>query len=188
MSGSAALNGASVEVASGVALAKGAQYTILHADGGVNGTFNPQVRFGAFVGALTYDTNDVFLAFTQSAIGGVGGLNVNQQRVANAIDGFFNGGGALPAGFVNVLGQSGAPLANALTQLSGETATGSQQTTFNAMNQFMGVMTDPFMNRTGSPGTSQRASGYAEEALGYASSKKTDAFADVHQGAAGAKL
>ena len=177
VSGSASLSGASVEVASGVALTKGAQYTILHADGGVNGTFNPQVRFGALVGAFTYDTNDVFLAFSQSALGSASGLNLNQQRVANAIDGFFNGGGALPAAFVNLLGQSGAPMANALTQLSGETATGSQQTTFNAMNQFMGVMTDPFMNRTGSPGTSQHASGYAEEALGYASSKKTDAFA-----------
>ena len=178
VSGSASLSGASVGVARGSTFVQGTQYTILHADGGVNGTFNPQVRFGALVGTLTYDTNDVFLAITQSALGSVGGLNLNQQRVANAIDGFFNGGGALPAGFVNLLGQSGAPLANALTQLSGETATGSQQTTFNAMNQFMGVMTDPFMNRTGSPGTSQRASGYAEEALGYANGgKKTDAFA-----------
>ena len=34
-----------------------------------------------------------------------------------------------------------------LTQISGETAAGSQQTTFNAMNQFMGVMTDPFIGR-----------------------------------------
>ena len=38
-----------------------------------------------------------------------------------------------------------------LTQVSGETATGSQQTTFNAMNQFMGVMTDPFVAGRGDP-------------------------------------
>ena len=38
----------------------------------------------------------------------------------------------------------GALTAAGLTQASGETATGSQQTTFNAMNQFMGLMTDPF--------------------------------------------
>ena len=176
VSGSAALNGASVEVASGVALTKGAQYTILHADGGVNGTFNPQVRFGAFVGALTYDTNDVFLTFTQSAIGSVGGLNVNQQRVANAIDGFFNGGGALPASFMNVLGQSGAPLANALTQLSGETATAAQQTTFDAMGQFMGLLTDPFMNRTGSAQLAPGAIGYADEAMGYAGVRNANAM------------
>ncbi len=34
-----------------------------------------------------------------------------------------------------------------LTQVSGENATAAQQTTFSAMNQFMGVMTDPFMRR-----------------------------------------
>ena len=32
-----------------------------------------------------------------------------------------------------------------LTQVSGETATGSQQTTFDAMNLFMGLLTDPFI-------------------------------------------
>ena len=32
-----------------------------------------------------------------------------------------------------------------LTQASGELATGSQQTTFDAMNQFMGLLTDPFI-------------------------------------------
>ena len=84
----------------------------------------------------------------------------------------------MPAGFVKLMGLSDAPLANALTQLSGETATGSQQTTFDAMNQFMGVMTDPFMDRTGGAIASQRAGGYTDEALGYANSnKKTDAFA-----------
>jgi autotransporter-associated beta strand protein len=178
VTGQATLGDASVGVANGSTITKGTQYTILHADGGVNGTFNPQVRFGTFVGAFSYDADDVFLTFTQSLLAGATGLNVNQQRVANAIDGFFNGGGALPAGFVNLLGLSGAPLANALTQISGETATGSQQTTFNAMNQFMGVMTDPFMDRTGGMSPSQRANGYTDEALGYAASaKKTDAFA-----------
>jgi hypothetical protein len=36
---------------------------------------------------------------------------------------------------------------NGLTQASGELATGSQQTTFNAMGLFMGLLTDPFMGR-----------------------------------------
>jgi uncharacterized protein with beta-barrel porin domain len=178
VNGSATLGGASVRVANGSTITKGTQYTILHADGGVSGTFNPQVRFGTFVGAFSYDADDVFLSFTQSLLAGASGLNVNQQHVANAIDGFFNGGGALPAGFVNLPGLSGAPLGNALTQISGETATGSQQTTFNAMNQFMGVLTDPFMDRAGAAGAPQRASGYADEALGYAASaKQTDALA-----------
>jgi len=50
-----------------------------------------------------------------------------------------------------------------LSQVSGETATGTQQTTFNAMTQFMGVMTDPFIDGRGNGGAPQGsgASGYA---------------------------
>jgi uncharacterized protein with beta-barrel porin domain len=66
-----------------------------------------------------------------------------------------------------------------LTQASGELGTGSQQTTFEAMNQFMGLLTDPFMNRGGGAPSSPGASGYADEgdASAYAAGKKTDAFA-----------
>ena len=63
-----------------------------------------------------------------------------------------------------------------LTQASGETGTGSQQTTFTAMEQFMGIMTDPFMNRGGG-GYSSPSSGYAEENAYAARSNPTDAFA-----------
>jgi uncharacterized protein with beta-barrel porin domain len=49
-----------------------------------------------------------------------------------------------------------------LIQLSGESATGSQQATFDAMNLFMGTMLDPFNHGTGSaPGTG--VNGYASE-------------------------
>jgi uncharacterized protein with beta-barrel porin domain len=88
----------------------------------------------------------------------------------------FNSGGTLPAGFVNLFNLSGVPLSNALTQVSGETATGSQQTTFDAMGQFMGLLTDPFMNRGGgSSGSQSSSSGYAEEdgqASAYANDKR----------------
>ena len=63
-----------------------------------------------------------------------------------------------------------------LTQASGETGTGSQQTTFTAMEQFMGIMTDPFMNRGGG-GYSSPSSGYAERDAYAARSNPTDAFA-----------
>jgi outer membrane autotransporter protein len=71
----------------------------------------------------------------------------------------------------------------ALTQLSGETATGSQQTTFDAMNMFMEVMTDPFNRGTASmPGGG--ASGYASEgdASAYASDgrKRSGAERDAY--------
>ena len=41
--------------------------------------------------------------------------------------------------------------ASALTQLSGELATASQQTTFDAMNIFLGLLTDPFIAGRGDP-------------------------------------
>jgi uncharacterized protein with beta-barrel porin domain len=70
-----------------------------------------------------------------------------------------------------------------LTQLSGETATGSQQTTFDAMTQFMGLLTDPFAAGRGGGAWSSTggASGFAEEsdqASSYAAAtKRSDAFA-----------
>jgi len=154
-------------------------YDILHAAGGLNNTTFSGVQslVPGFVPSLSYSTTDVFLSLTAS-LGGGGGLNANQQNLANSINNFFNSGGTLPPGFFNLFGLSGASLANALTQISGETAVGAQQTTFDAMSQFMGAMTDPFMSRGGGFGSAALSSGYAEDALGYAAAnKKTDAFA-----------
>ncbi len=68
---------------------------------------------------------------------------VNPTNVATAIDGFINTGAALPGGFQNLFNLTPQQLSLALTQASGETATGTQQTTYDAMNMFLGVMTDP---------------------------------------------
>ena len=46
----------------------------------------------------------------------------------------------------NVFGLTGSNLANALTQLSGEAATGAQQGAFQLMDQFLGLMLDPFVD------------------------------------------
>src|SRR5258708_7720286 len=115
------------------------QYTILKATGGVSGIFNPAVssNIANIQSTLSYDANDVFLNL-QLVFAGPNGLNTNQQNVANALTGFFNSTGGIPAVFA-ALGPGG------LTQASGEAATGSQQTTFNVMNQFMGLLTDPFI-------------------------------------------
>jgi autotransporter-associated beta strand protein len=154
-------------------------YDILHAAGGLNNTTFAGVQSLApgFAPSLSYSTTDVFLTLTAN-LGGGSGLGANQQTGANAINTVFNNGGTLPAGFFNLFQLSGASLNNALTQISGETATGSQQTTFNAMTQFMGLLTDPFMNRGGGSGGATSPTGYAEdETLAYAARQKTDAFA-----------
>ena len=109
---------------------------------------------------------------------GLSGLNGNQLSVANALNNFFNKGGTLPPAFVSVFGLTGANLANALSALSGEPATGSQQAGFQMTNQFLFLMLDPFVDgRSGVAGTSGPALGFAPEretlpadiALAYAS-------------------
>jgi uncharacterized protein with beta-barrel porin domain len=166
-------------------------FDILHAAGGFGGT-----TFGGVSGnipagfseTLSYTATDVFLNLTAGL--GTGGLNRNQQNVVNAINTFFNNGGALPPGFVTLFGLTGGSLANALTQISGESATGSQQATFDAMNLFMGLLTDPFVAGRGDGATANSsAPGYAEEGYGvsaYApkdtprSQSERDAYAAIY--------
>jgi uncharacterized protein with beta-barrel porin domain len=167
VSGIATLTGATVnaQFASGSYLGK--QYSILTATAGLGGTSfagltNTNLPAG-FTDSLSYSGNSAILNLT-AALGAGGGLNRNQQNVANTLNTFFNNGGALPPNFASIFGLTGSSLSNALTQASGESATGSQQATFDAMNLFMGVMTDPFIAGRGdgaSAGTT--TPGYAEE-------------------------
>ncbi|MDA9434389.1 hypothetical protein XH88_21805 [Bradyrhizobium sp. CCBAU 51627] len=169
--GVATLGGATVnaQFAPGGSLMK--RYTILTA-GSINGAFDPNVvntNADYFSGSLSYDATHVFLNLSLT-FAGAGGLSGNQQAVAHAISSFFDATGSVPMAFADLT-------ASGLTQASGETATGSQQITFNAMGLFMGVMTDPFMERSAGMSTSQHTRGYADEALGYARASKIDAFA-----------
>ncbi len=150
----ATLGGATVVVVPTGTVAK--QYTILTATGGVPDTFNPVVSgvSSNLNPTLSYDANNVYLNF---ALNYGGGLNVNQQNVANALTNFFNTTGGIPAGFAS-LSPAG------LTQVSGELATGSQQATFDAMNLFLSLMSDPFVaGRSGGLGGNTGAIPFAEE-------------------------
>ena len=81
-------------------------------------------------------------------------MSINQRNVATALDNFFNTGGALPPGFLPIFGLTGSNLGNALSQLSGEAATGGQQVAFQMGNQFLGMMLDPFVDgRNGAAGS-----------------------------------
>jgi uncharacterized protein with beta-barrel porin domain len=140
-------------------------YTILTSTQPLTGTFaalNTTSMPANVTASLAYTANDVMLDLTATLGGGNAGLNVNQQNVANAINNFFNAGGALPPGFFNVLGLTGPALSNALTQLSGESATDSEKGAFVLMDQFLSLLLDPFVDgRSGSPGSS--ATGFAPE-------------------------
>ena len=137
--GTATLGGATVAAnfAPGTYVTK--QYTILSASGSVTDKFGNLVNTNLsplFKATLSYDANDVFLDLSPNS-GAISGLNTNQRNVANAIFNSLNLAG-IPGAFATALQ---APAS--LTQISGETAVGTQQATFDAMNQFMGVMLDP---------------------------------------------
>ena len=90
-----------------------------------------------FSSSLSYDANNAYLNLTLNYV--LGSLNTNQRNVVGALTNFFNANGGIYAAY-------GSLTPAGLTQASGEAATGSQQATFNAMNQFMGVLTDPFID------------------------------------------
>ena len=184
VTGTASLNGsAGAAFLAGSYVAK--QYTILTAAGGVSGTFGSFNTLGmpsGFTASLSYNANnvilDLHLGFSPPTQ-----LNVNQQNVANALVNFFNTTGGIPAVFANLTPAG-------LTQVAGETATGSQQTTFNAMGMFMGLLTDPFIAGRGDPvsaGAGATPFAAEDEALAYASNGKArskserDAYAAVYR-------
>jgi len=159
--GNATLGGATVSAnfAAGSYVAK--QYTIVHATGTVSGAFNPSVVNTSlpsnFHTTLSYDTHDAYLNLALNfAI--PGGLNTNQQNVANSLTHFFNTTGSIPVAF-------GALSPAGLTQVSGEVATGTQQSTFDAMSLFLGLLTDPFIGGRGDAAVvgTQGASAYAPQ-------------------------
>lgn len=176
VTGTATLGGATAFVvyADGAYVQK--TYKILTATGGISGTFSPSVStYNApsnYSSTLSYDANNVYLGLILD-FSIPGRLNTNQRNVGDALTNFFNSTGGIPAVFANMS-------ASGLSQASGETATGAQQTSFDAMTQFMSVMTDPF---TASRGTSQAgAVGYADETLAYAAKRSpSDALAAIYR-------
>jgi autotransporter-associated beta strand protein len=182
VTGTATLGGATVNAvfANGSYVSK--TYTILTASGGVSGTFASTVVNtnlpANFHTSLSYDANDAYLNLAlnytpgSSAPNFASGLSGNQQAVANALVNSFNANGGIPLVY-------GALNGAGLTQASGELGSSSQQTTFNAMGQFMGLLTDPFMQRNGGAGASNGVTGFAEDnqSSAYAARNGADAFA-----------
>jgi uncharacterized protein with beta-barrel porin domain len=146
------------------------RYTILTATGGVSGTFASFDTLGVPTGfqtSLSYDAHNVFLNL-DFVLAKYAGLNVNQQNVANALVNSFNAAGGISAVF-------GTLTPGGLVQASGELATRTQQTSFEGMNLFLGLLTDPFVAGRGeSAAPPAGASQFAEEndANAYASGAK----------------
>lgn len=137
VTGAAGLGGAAVSVNFTSGTVK-KQYTILTAAGTLAGsTFNPNVASNVptLKRTLSYDPNNVFLNVNVNFAQG-GGLNVNQQNVANTLTNFFNTTGGIPLAFA-ALSPAGLSIA------SGELGTGIIQAAINADGQFLNLMLDP---------------------------------------------
>jgi uncharacterized protein with beta-barrel porin domain len=110
----------------------------------------------------TYNANSVDITLNRVPFGGVAGETQNQRNVGNALESAYATTltGA-PAGLFSILLQSTST--GVLAQTAGETATGSQQTTFQAMTQFIGILLDPFIGGRGDAATPAGAAPFAEE-------------------------
>jgi autotransporter-associated beta strand protein len=141
-------------------------YTILSAAEGRTGTFDLILPMGLPVGFqanLSYTDKTVVLDLA-SQLARQPGQSVGQLQVSTAIDRFFNNGGALPPAFLTLFGLTGSNLSNALSQLSGEAATGAQKVGFQLGDQFLNLMLDPFVDgRSGVGGADHPALGFAPE-------------------------
>lgn len=141
VTGTATLGGATVNASFAPGSYVTKQYTILNALDGRVGAFGPLVNTNlpsSFTSSLSYDANNAYLDLTLNYAGpAYAPRNANQRNVANAITNFFDTGGSIPVAM-------GGLTPAGLTQASGEIGAGSQQTTFDAINLFMGLLIDPF--------------------------------------------
>jgi len=164
VTGSASLAGTvDANFASGAYMSK-KTYDILHS-AGLNGTTFDALattNLPNFDASLSYTSTDVLLTLT-AALGAGTTLNRNQQNVANALTNFFNSGGTLPPGFAGIFNLTGANLANALSQLDGEDATGAERGAFQLLDEFLGLMLDPFVDGRGNGGVVGGALGFAPD-------------------------
>lgn len=131
-------------------------YKILDANA-VSGSFSSLSTTNlpsGFTAALsTVDGKKVMLNLTAvlgstpgSSLSMGGNLNTNQSNVATGLNSYFNNGGTLPPNFTNVFGLTGSTLTAALSQLSGESTTGSRTAGAQLSSRFLGAVLDPTGN------------------------------------------
>ncbi|MGY3527780.1 uncharacterized protein with beta-barrel porin domain [Bradyrhizobium sp. USDA 4452] len=169
-------------------ITKKTTYTIVNA-GTLSGTFGSASLLLANNLArnpvLSYVGNDVLLSVDPGLLSPIlpANASINHRSVAGAIDNSLLGAANLSNAFSAIFKVSGDNLLSGLTQLSGESAAGSQQTTFNAMNQFMGTLLDPFIDGRAATAIPAGAPAYADDnSLAYAAKRSTsDAYAAIYR-------
>ena len=120
----------------------------------VSGSFSSLNTSGLpqyLVASLRYTATDVYLDLASNLGGGLA-LSGNQRSVAGGLNNAFNNGGSLPLSFLPLYSLGAADLRAQLTRLSGEAATGAQQSAFQLTNGFLGLLSDPFAAELGVAG------------------------------------
>jgi uncharacterized protein with beta-barrel porin domain len=174
VSGTATLGGATVNAifVPGSYISK--RYTILTAAGFGGSTFGAITNTGAPAAistALSYDLTHVYLDLTLNfSTPAANTLNGNQNNAANAIIGYFNSTGGVPAAFASLD-------ANGLAQVSGQPGASTAQAGFAASGQFVNAIFDgAFDDNSGQGGVS----GFADENAYAAKPKQSRAAKDAY--------
>ena len=175
VTGSAQLAG-KVLVAPSTRIATTTSYTILTSSG-TTGTFgsvsviNPALARAQ----LSYVGNNVVLTLDPGLLSPAlpGFSSINQKNVAAGIDNAVLAGVNPPPGFNALFNLSGVQLGNALTQASGEAATGVQQGSFTAMERFLTTMLDRWFGHGGNdPASSAGAMQFGDSARSQGASRE----------------
>lgn len=175
VSGAATLGGATVNAffANGSYISK--QYTILTA-GSINGTFGSLVNFNLpanFHDTLSYDATHAYLnLILDFSTPAPGGLNGNQNAVANALINFFNTTGGIPMAFASLN-------ANGLSQASGEAGAAVAQTGITGVGQFINAIFDGAFDDNNGQGATNFAEENAYAAKRKVSPQANEAYAAV---------
>jgi uncharacterized protein with beta-barrel porin domain len=165
-------------------------FSILTYGGTLTGAFNPAVAYTGVLQlsstpTISYVTDNVDLSYgnAYADLATPSGANENQRNVITGINNAILAGDTVPAGFQQLGNLSGAGYLNALSQLSGQDATGAETSAFQLMTGFLDLMLDPFVNGRGSaPGGSGGGGG----AIGFAPDERetlppeiAEAYAEV---------
>ncbi|MCZ0734606.1 autotransporter domain-containing protein [Phreatobacter sp. AB_2022a] len=132
----------------------GTTYTLLSAAGGRSGTFDAVSTSGTFTPAIaatvSYTATDVELSLSANRLVPLlpPGTPINPTNVAAAIDRALVGGADVSA-FIPLYLLSQSALPQALSRLSGEAATGTEETALRAASLFLNLMLDPMAGARG---------------------------------------
>jgi uncharacterized protein YhjY with autotransporter beta-barrel domain len=164
-------------LASGVLTWQGVQFTGITRPGTYTFTYIPianptadwdPINNAILTASFTLSAQTLGTTFTSSL---PPGSPTNVLNVAGALDNSVANGGTLSAGLQNLYNLSPAQLSTAMSALSGEAATDSEKGSFALMNQFLGLMLDPFVNGRdcgGSPGFPRDDRPDCGQAIGFA--------------------